>query len=131
LNGRILRWNPPDFLCRVVDTTNCLLVLDVANLYGDSINFGHDPLQAIHRLPLERVAYVHVAGGLLRDGVWHDSHAGPVPDAVFELVAELASRRPGLPVLLERDDRWPAASELDSELDRLSRSLLPAVASVE
>ncbi len=110
----------PDFLCRLLDATGCLLVLDTANLHADAVNFGRDPLVMLDRLPLERVAYVHVAGGIARDGVWHDSHAAPVPDEVFALAGELAARRPGLPYLLERDDNWPPAGELEAELDRLA-----------
>jgi uncharacterized protein (UPF0276 family) len=113
----------PDFLCRLLDATGCRLVLDVANLHADAVNFGRDPLQMLDRLPLERVAYVHVAGGVERDGVWHDSHAAAVPDAVFALANEVAARRPGLPFLLERDDNWPPAREIEAELDRLAAAV--------
>ena len=110
----------PDFLCRLLEATGCLLVLDVANLHADAVNFGRDPLVMLDRLPLERVAYVHVAGGVARDGVWHDSHAAPVPDAVFALASELAARRPGLRVPARTDDNWPPAGEIEAELDRLA-----------
>jgi uncharacterized protein len=116
----------PDFLCRLLDATGCRLVLDVANLHADAVNFGRDPLDMLDRLPLERVAYVHVAGGVERDGVWHDSHAAPVPDEVFALASEMAARRPGLAYLLERDDNFPAANEIEAELDRLADVLEPA-----
>jgi uncharacterized protein (UPF0276 family) len=115
----------PDFLCRLLDATGCRLVLDVANLHADAVNFGRDPLDMLDRLPLERVAYVHVAGGIERDGVWHDSHAAPVPEAVYALAIELSARRPGLPFLLERDDNFPAAAEIEAELDRLEAALVP------
>jgi hypothetical protein len=113
----------PDFLCRLLDARGCLLVLDVANLHGDAVNFGRVPLAMIDRLPLERVAYVHVAGGVARDGVWHDSHAAPVPDEVYALAREMADRRPGLAFLLERDDNFPAAAEIEAELDRLAAAV--------
>lgn len=54
---------------------------------------GRRPVKALAELPLEAVAYVHVAGGVERDGVWHDTHAHPVPRPVLDLLAELASRR--------------------------------------
>ena len=103
----------PDFLCRLLEATGCLLVLDVANLHADAVNFGRDPMDMLDRLPLERVAYVHVAGGIARDGVWHDSHAAPVPDEVFALAGEVAARRPGLAFLLERDDQELSARRAD------------------
>jgi uncharacterized protein len=115
----------PDFLCRLLDATGCLLVLDVANLHADAVNFGRDPLDMLDRLPLERVAYVHVAGGIERNGVWHDSHAAPVPAEVFALASEVAARRPGLAFLLERDDNWPAAEAIETELDQLAAELEP------
>ncbi len=111
--------DPADYLTRVVERTGCLLVLDLANLYGDLVNFGVDPLDLLDRIPLEQVAYVHLAGGQLRDGVWHDTHAAAVPDPVYDLLAELVARRPDVAVMLERDDRWPAAGELHAELDRM------------
>jgi hypothetical protein len=58
----------PDFLCRLLDATDCLLVLDVANLHADAINFGRDPLDMLDRLPLERVVRALVAGGPLPPG---------------------------------------------------------------
>ena len=58
-------------------------------------------------LPLERIAYVHVAGGVERDGLYHDTHAHPTPPAVLELVAELCSRHDPPGVMLERDDDYP------------------------
>ncbi|MGK5633031.1 multinuclear nonheme iron-dependent oxidase, partial [Streptomyces sp. URMC 123] len=67
-------------------------------------------------LPLEAIAYVHVAGGVERDGVWHDSHAHPVPPAVLDVLGELCARVDPPGVLLERDDDFPAAAELAGEL---------------
>jgi uncharacterized protein (UPF0276 family) len=67
-----------------------------------------------------------VAGGFLRAGLWHDSHADPVPDPVFALLDAALERRPGLPVLLERDENWPTATHLAAELDRLAAAVSPA-----
>ena len=109
-----------EFLLRLLDRTDALLLLDLANLAADMHNFGVDPLAFLDAMPLERVAYCHVAGGVERGGLWHDTHAHPVPDLVLDLVDELRRRRPELPgVLLERDDRWPSAAELDDELTRV------------
>jgi uncharacterized protein len=108
------------FLSELVDRTGVLLLLDVANLHTARVNFGADPVAAIEALPLERVAYVHVAGGVLRDGVWHDTHAHPVSAEILDVLAALVSRvgpvrtLPG--VLLERDDAYPSDAELAGEL---------------
>src|SRR5690606_12308437 len=84
---------------------------------------GEDPAEALSGLPLEAIAYVHVAGGFERDGVWHDSHAHPVPRPVLDILADLASRTSPPGVLLERDENFPAPSELRTELDAVREAL--------
>jgi uncharacterized protein len=104
------------FLCAIVERTGAFLLLDVANLYTSAVNFGADPLDALDTLPLDRIAYVHVAGGALRDGVWHDTHTADVPEPILDLLAELASRTALPAVMLERDGAYPAAGALAGEL---------------
>ncbi|MFA1542068.1 DUF692 domain-containing protein [Actinomadura monticuli] len=109
-----------DFLTELLDRTGALLLLDVANVYANARNRGEDPLGLLDRLPLDRVAYCHVAGGTEQGGRYHDTHAAAVPPEVLDLVAELCARRrpPGL--LLERDGRYPPAGELRAELDAVA-----------
>ena len=85
------------FLAEALERADALLLLDVANVYANAQNHGWDPLEYLDRLPLERLAYVHVAGGVERGGLYHDSHAHPVPAGVFGLLEELhrASKCPG------------------------------------
>jgi uncharacterized protein (UPF0276 family) len=110
-----------EFLTELVERTGVLLLLDVANLYTAQVNFGVEP--ALDALPLEAIAYVHVAGGVLRDGLWHDTHAHPVPEPVLDLLAALADRVRPPGVLLERDDAYPSDAELAAELDAIHRAL--------
>jgi uncharacterized protein len=104
------------FLYELADRTGVRLLIDVANLYTNHVNRGEDPSEALAGLPLEALAYVHVAGGFERDGVWHDSHAHPVPDQVLAILTELASRVAPPGVLLERDENFPEPAELEGEL---------------
>ncbi|MFJ3162737.1 multinuclear nonheme iron-dependent oxidase [Streptomyces kanasensis] len=104
------------FLTELVDRTGVRLLVDVANLHTNGVNRGDDPYEALAALPAGAIAYVHVAGGVQRDGVWHDTHAHPVPPAVLDLLAELASRAAPPGVLLERDDDFPPEDELAAEL---------------
>ncbi len=104
------------FLAELVDRTGVGLVLDVANLHTNRVNLGLGPLAVLDELPLDAIAYVHVAGGVLRDGLWHDSHLHPVPAAVLDLLAELCSRTTLPGVLLERDGAYPTDAELAGEL---------------
>ncbi|MGA4797465.1 DUF692 domain-containing protein [Streptomyces lavendulocolor] len=104
------------FLAELVERTGVRLLIDVANLHTNHVNRGEDPAKALAELPVEAIAYVHVAGGVERDGVWHDSHAHPVPPAVLDILSDLASRAAPPGVLLERDDDFPPAEELAAEL---------------
>jgi uncharacterized protein len=109
----LLEWPAPElgeaaFLTELLDRTGALLLLDLANLHANARNHGGDPLAFLDALPLERIAYVHVAGGVERDGLYHDTHAHPTPPAVLELVAELCARRD------------PPEPELAAELDAIA-----------
>jgi uncharacterized protein (UPF0276 family) len=104
------------FLYELVERTGVRLLIDVANLWTNQVNRGEDAAKALAGLPVEAIAYVHVAGGVLKDGVWHDSHAHPVPGPVLDILADLASRVSPPGVLLERDDDFPHPAELEREL---------------
>ncbi|WP_422774248.1 DUF692 domain-containing protein [Plantactinospora sp. WMMC1484] len=109
-----------DFLTEILDRTDALLLLDVANVYANARNRGSDPLELLDRLPLERVGYVHVAGGAVDDGIYHDTHTDPVPQEVLDLVAEVSARHRPPALLLERDGRYPPAAVLHAELDAIA-----------
>ncbi|MFE6332379.1 DUF692 domain-containing protein [Streptomyces sp. NPDC057798] len=107
------------FLYELADRTGVRLLIDVANLHTNHVNRGEDPAEALAHLPLEAIAYVHVAGGFERDGVWHDSHAHPVPRPVLDILTDLASRVAPPGVLLERDENFPEPAELERELAQI------------
>ncbi|MEV6201006.1 DUF692 domain-containing protein [Streptomyces sp. NPDC051771] len=114
------------FLAELVERTGVRLLIDVANLHTNHVNRGEDPARALSELPVEALAYVHVAGGLERDGVWHDTHAHPVPEPVLDILADLAGRVAPPGVLLERDDHFPPAAELAAELSTIRATLTAA-----
>ncbi|MFE1819256.1 DUF692 family multinuclear iron-containing protein [Streptomyces anulatus] len=117
------------FLAELVERTGVRLLIDVANLHTNHVNLGQDPAKALDELPVEAIAYVHVAGGVERNGVWHDTHAHPVTAPVLEVLAELRSRVDPPGVLLERDDAFPPAAELAGELDAIRATLRKAAPS--
>ncbi|MFD5115537.1 DUF692 domain-containing protein [Streptomyces sp. NPDC058391] len=114
------------FLAELVERTGVRLLIDVANLHTNHVNRGEDPATALDELPVEAIAYVHVAGGIERNGVWHDTHAHPVTRPVLDVLAELRSRVAPPGVLLERDDDFPPASELAGELTVIRETITAA-----
>jgi uncharacterized protein (UPF0276 family) len=104
------------FLAELVDRTDCHLLIDVANLYANARNLGTDVARFLDDIPLERLAYVHVAGGEEHQGVYHDTHAHAVHPEVLDVLAQLRARVDPPGVLLERDDHYPADAELAGEL---------------
>lgn len=124
----LFEWPDPAFseaalLSGVLARTGVSLLLDVANLHAQALNHGTDTAAVLAAVPRERLAYVHVAGGVQRDGLYHDTHAHPLPRGPLELLEALASRLGPVPVMLERDDRFPPPAELASELDALRAAL--------
>ncbi|WP_069739271.1 MULTISPECIES: DUF692 domain-containing protein [unclassified Streptomyces] len=117
------------FLAELVERTGVRLLIDVANLHTNHVNLGQDPAKALDELPVEAIAYVHVAGGVEKNGVWHDTHAHPVSEPVLEVLAELRSRVDPPGVLLERDDAFPPGAELAGELDAIRATLRKAAPS--
>ncbi|MFC8669355.1 DUF692 domain-containing protein [Streptomyces sp. NPDC057199] len=118
------------FLYDLADRTGVRLLIDVANLHTNHVNRGEDPAKALDELPVEAIAYVHVAGGFERDGVWHDSHAHAVPPAVLAILADLSSRVRPPGVLLERDENFPAPGELERELTAIRETVAKGALSV-
>ncbi|MCC3773246.1 DUF692 family multinuclear iron-containing protein, partial [Streptomyces sp. UNOC14_S4] len=72
------------FLAEVAERTGVRLVVDVANLHTNHVNLGQDPVRTLAEIPPEAIAYVHIAGGVEEDGIWHDTHAHPVPPPVLD-----------------------------------------------
>ncbi len=106
-----------DFLAELVDRTGAQLVLDVANLHANVVNHGDVDLD---RLPLDRVAYIHVAGGAHVDVMWRDTHAHAMNHAIRDLLQRVLLKTGPKPVLLERDHAFPTRAELEAELDVLA-----------
>lgn len=117
-----------DLLAGVLARTGVSLLLDVANLHAHALNHGTDAAAVLAAVPRERLAYVHVAGGVRHNGLYHDTHAHPLPRGPLDLLASLAGRLGPVPTLLERDDHFPPPEELTRELDSirevLSRGML-------
>lgn len=126
----LVEWPAPelseaDFITELLERTGALLLLDLANLFANARNGGVDPVAILDRLPLERLAYVHIAGGIEEGGLYHDTHLHPVPPEVLDLLGQLAARQPVPGAMVERDGRFAASLELSSELDAMAVAARP------
>ena len=107
-----------EFISAIVAEADCLLHLDVNNIYVNSRNFGFDPLQFMTALPLERTCYIHVAGHYTEpDGLLVDTHGAAVIDPVWVLLEEAYRRTGPVPTCLERDFNIPDLEELVREVE--------------
>lgn len=120
-----------DFLRAVLDEADCDLLLDVNNLYVNAINHGYDAAQFLARVPVGRVACMHVAGHYDEaPDLKIDTHGAQVKNVVWDLLASAYQHLGHVPTLLERDFNIPPLGELLDEVGQI-RHLQPAVAQRE
>lgn len=106
-----------EFLTAVAEEADCLILLDVNNIYVSSQNHGFDPREYLRGVPVERVWQFHLAGHSENGALLIDTHDHPVTDPVWTLYAEAVRRFGSVSTLLERDDHIPPLGELVTELD--------------
>ncbi|WP_296402616.1 DUF692 domain-containing protein [Psychrobacter sp.] len=131
LYGITTQMSDSQFITAVAEESDCLLHLDVNNIYVNSQNFGFDAHKYLRQLPLERTCYLHVAGHHTEnDGLIVDTHGNKVIDPVWSLLSDAYSliiertNKPAnlLPTCLERDFNFPSINELINEVTHI-RSL--------
>lgn len=106
-----------EFTNAVLEESDCKLLLDVNNIYVNSINHGYDAEQFLAALPTKRIAYGHVAGHYTEaEDLLVDTHGAPVIDPVWQLLEKAYEVHGVFPTLLERDFNIPPMSELLTEL---------------
>ena len=107
------------FLKEMAERSDCLLLLDINNVFVSGFNHGFEPRHFIESVPVDRVIQFHMAGHTDYETHKIDTHDQPVCDDVWALY-ELACRRFGdVPTMIERDDKFPPFAELLTELERL------------
>jgi uncharacterized protein (UPF0276 family) len=112
-----------EFINLVLEESDCLLLLDVNNVYVNSINHHYDAEAFMRGLPGERIAYAHIAGHLrTEEGLLIDTHGEQVSDPVWDLLAHAYQTHGVFPTLLERDENIPELGVVLEEV-RLIRSL--------
>lgn len=115
-----------EFLRELAVRADCLILLDVNNIYVSSVNHEFDPLTYLNAIPVERVWQFHLAGHRNHGDYIIDTHDEPVIDPVWELYAAAVRRFGRVSTMIERDDNIPPLAELLAELDR-ARSIAASV----
>jgi len=120
-----------EFITAVLEEADCDLLLDVNNIYVNSINHGYDAVAFLESLPLHRARYIHIAGHFDEaPDLKVDTHGSEVIDPVWDLLQEAYTRLGPLPTLLERDFNFPPLADLLAEVARIrsAQAAFPALA---
>jgi uncharacterized protein (UPF0276 family) len=107
-----------EFLSEIAARADCLILLDVNNIYVSACNHGFDPDAYLAGIPAERVQQIHLAGHSNCGDYIIDTHDAPVIDPVWELYGRAIGRLGPVATMIERDDHIPPLAELLAELDR-------------
>jgi uncharacterized protein (UPF0276 family) len=118
-----------EFLSAVAGRADCLILLDINNIYVSSYNHGFDPGDYLRGVPVERVQQFHIAGHRNHGDYIVDTHDEAVIDPVWQLYAEAGRRFGAVSTLIERDDNIPPLAELLEELDHARRIAADAAVS--
>ncbi|EIJ35311.1 DUF692 domain-containing protein [Thiothrix nivea] len=109
------------FINAVLEEADCLLHLDVNNVYVNSVNHAYDPREFLLKLPKERVVYMHMAGHYAeKPDLLIDTHSAAVIDPVWELLDFTYQHFGVFPTLLERDFNIPPLAELVPEVEQIA-----------
>jgi uncharacterized protein len=114
-SSQLTEW---EFLVEVAQRADCLILLDVNNVYVSSVNHEFDPLVYLDAMPPARVRQIHLAGHQRRpDGLIVDTHDAPVAEPVWRLYEHARRRFGDVSTMIERDSNIPPLADLLAELD--------------
>ena len=107
-----------EFLREIAERSDCLILLDVNNIYVSAFNHGFNPEDYLNAIPAARVQQIHLAGHSNHGDYIIDTHDATVIDPVWDLYASALKRLGPISTMIERDDNIPALSELMVEINR-------------
>ena len=108
------------FLKAVLSEADCLLHLDINNIYVNSVNFGFDAHEFLNGIPGERIVYSHIAGHYQQaENLLVDTHGADIIDPVWLLLQHAYEKFGVFPTLLERDTNIPPLNVLVQEIDKI------------
>lgn len=121
LQAPINEMDEATFINAVLEEADCLLHLDVNNVYVNSVNHGYDAHEFLQEMPHERIVYLHMAGHYQeKPDLLIDTHGSAVIDPVWGLLDDTYQQFGIHPTLLERDFNIPPLAELVPEVERIA-----------
>ena len=108
-----------EFLRAVTERADCLILLDINNIYVSAFNHNFDSCTYLTAMPTERVYQFHLAGHTQENNLIIDTHDHPIADPVFELYAAAVQRFGRVSTMIERDDNIPPLPDLLNELEQV------------
>jgi uncharacterized protein (UPF0276 family) len=107
-----------DFVNEITARADCLMLLDVNNIYVSSVNHEFNPIDYIAAIPSNRIYQIHLAGHSDMGDYIIDTHDHAIVENVWDLYAETIRRHGLISTMIERDDNIPPLAELLIELNR-------------
>ncbi len=106
-----------EFITEIAQRSDCLLLLDINNVFVSAFNHRFDPHAYVDAIPSDRVKQIHLAGYTDNHDYLIDTHDQPVSQPVWELYEHTLNRIGSVPTMIERDDNYPEFNELLAELE--------------
>jgi len=111
-----------EFINAVLEEADCELLLDINNIYVNSINHRYDAEDFMQALPGKRIAYGHIAGHYKEaEDLRIDTHGADVIDPVWDLLDKAYAYFGIFPTLLERDFNIPPLADMLKEVAVIKR----------
>lgn len=105
-----------DFMNSLCQKTGCKLLIDLNNIFVNSVNHKFNPLIFFDKISLENIAQLHLAGPTQEEGYLFDTHSTRVPDQVWSLFAHTVLKKLCVPIIIEWDQDVPEFNSLETEV---------------
>jgi uncharacterized protein (UPF0276 family) len=115
-SGDMTEW---EFFTEVCERADCLMLLDINNIYVSAVNHEFDPEDYLNNVPIERVQQYHLAGHSDYQDYLIDTHDHPIVEAVWQLYKKAITRFGKVSTMIERDDNIPPLAEVMQELSQV------------
>jgi uncharacterized protein len=119
-----------DFIRELIEESDCGLLLDVTNLYINSVNHNYDWREFLHKLPPDRIVQLHFVGSHKHGNLLIDAHAHSTEAEIWNVFREVCVKSDIKGAILERDENFPPFAEILTEL-KIAKSIMRDAAAAD